>query len=64
MMLVALLARPWVLRVRRTGAVPRVLADDMRVYAHGAQAGTCAIQAFRVTLDFVHDIGGAVAPTK
>eukprot|EP00974_Lingulodinium_polyedra_P108654 10517274-Lingulodinium_polyedra.AAC.1 len=30
MMCVALLARPWVLGVRRTGAVPRVLADDMR----------------------------------
>eukprot|EP00974_Lingulodinium_polyedra_P000462 46200-Lingulodinium_polyedra.AAC.1 len=33
MMLVALLSRPWILAVRRVGAIPRVLADDTRVYA-------------------------------
>eukprot|EP00974_Lingulodinium_polyedra_P052653 5064967-Lingulodinium_polyedra.AAC.1 len=30
MMLVALLPRPWILAVRRAGAIPRVLADDTR----------------------------------
>eukprot|EP00974_Lingulodinium_polyedra_P050360 4842455-Lingulodinium_polyedra.AAC.1 len=30
MMFVALLSRPWVLAVRRVGAIPRVLADGMR----------------------------------
>eukprot|EP00974_Lingulodinium_polyedra_P133607 11226280-Lingulodinium_polyedra.AAC.1 len=30
MMLVALLSRPWMLTVRRAGAIPRVLADDTR----------------------------------
>eukprot|EP00974_Lingulodinium_polyedra_P040301 3869569-Lingulodinium_polyedra.AAC.1 len=32
-MLVALLAKPWMLRARRLGALARVLADDTRVYA-------------------------------
>eukprot|EP00974_Lingulodinium_polyedra_P019520 1885770-Lingulodinium_polyedra.AAC.1 len=38
MMRVALLSRPWVLTTRKVGATPRVLTDDMRVFAHGRDA--------------------------
>eukprot|EP00974_Lingulodinium_polyedra_P083617 8095911-Lingulodinium_polyedra.AAC.1 len=63
-MLVALLARPWILAARRIGAVPRVLADDMRVYARGRDAPQRAARACRATPDFVDQIGGAIAPAK
>eukprot|EP00974_Lingulodinium_polyedra_P076853 7439786-Lingulodinium_polyedra.AAC.1 len=63
-MLLALSPRPWMLAARRVGAIPRVLADDTRVYARGHNAPRRAAGAFRVTQDFVAHMGGAIAPAK
>eukprot|EP00974_Lingulodinium_polyedra_P022071 2131226-Lingulodinium_polyedra.AAC.1 len=64
MLLAASFSRPWILAVRRAGAVQRVLADDTRVFAHGHDALDRSAGAFRIAHEFVRRVGGAIAPAK
>ena len=64
MTFLALLMRPWILRVRAVGAIPRVLADDMSVMAKGGQHFHATTQAMTITQIYVRDIGGTVSGPK
>ena len=52
MMLIAFLLRPWVLLMIRLGGVPRILADDMLVYAQGTNLYFIFIGRFKDIADF------------
>ncbi len=64
MMFIAFMLRPWIMQTRRLGAVPRVLADDILVFAQGDQHEKVFQQAFDNTHAYIAKIGGLLAPAK
>ena len=64
MLMVAFMFRPWVNMVKTLGGVPRVLADDILVAAHGPAHLQTFASAFHSTLCYIQDIGATIAPDK
>ena len=64
MLMVAFMFKPWVNMIVSVRVVPRVLADDILVAAHGTFHAQAFDTGFRTTLQYVHDIGAAIAPDK
>ena len=64
MMLIALLLRPWVLKMRSLAAFPRVLADDIQLLATGPKHFETFEYAFSKTHTNLDDMGAQLAPTK
>lgn len=60
----ALLMRPWILRTRAVGAVPRVLADDMSLCTTGEAHFRATCSGMRITQLYVRAIGGRVSAPK
>ena len=61
MTFLALLLRPWILRVRAVHAIPRVLADDMSVAATGRGHLEATIAAMTISHSYVRAVGGRVS---
>ena len=64
MLMVAFMFKPWVNMLSAKQAVPRVLADDIMVAAHGPEHLSSFVYAFDLTLAYIQDIGAAIAPQK
>ena len=64
MLMVAFIFKPWVNMIVSSGAVPRVLADDILVAASGDDHKSSFVEAFHATLQYIKDIGATVAPDK
>ena len=64
MMYIAFLLRPWICKMDEMGAVPRILADDILLFAQGPKHEEVFKQAFEATHVFVADIGANLAPAK
>ena len=64
MMIIALLMRPWLLIIQQTKAKPRVLADDVFLFATGEWHVEQLTQGYTATLQYIEDIGGRTAPEK
>ena len=64
MMFIAFLLRPWIILMRKIKAVPRILADDIFVFAQGERHENVFKDAFDITHSFMKDIGAELAPTK
>ena len=64
MMIVALITRPWIQLIKRTGACPIVLADDIMLYSVGPQHEQKLMAAYNVTHQYLADLGAKLAPTK
>eukprot|EP00969_Alexandrium_andersonii_P179098 7917782-Alexandrium_andersonii.AAC.1 len=63
----ALVMRPWILRLRQTGAVPRLLADDFHVWAepdHERSEEEVLTDSLQATLVYLHEVGGRPQPAK
>ena len=63
-MFIAFLLRPWIIIMRAVGATPRILADDILVFAQGETHEATFKQAFDITHIFMRDIGAELAPAK
>ena len=72
MMILALIARPWILYMQQMGVTPRTLADDLMITMTSPEAtqadddgmlDTLCIAA-EATFDFIHDMGGRPSPNK
>ena len=61
---IALLLRPWMQQVHTLGVMPRTLADDIMLLVTGSRALHVFSQAFHLTLEQLHDLGGKIAPSK
>ena len=57
-MVLSLVLRVWTEQTRERGAIPRVLADDLLVVAHGPNHTTIFKNAFNDMFFFLIDIGG------
>ena len=64
MTFIALLFRPWIVRMRQLGVTPRVLADDILITAEGTGQYMEFCAAYDATIEYVTDIGGKMAPDK
>ena len=64
MMLIAFLLHPWAKMVRAMRATPRALADDLLVFATGADHEAVFMRAYEATLDYIKALGAKVAPGK
>ena len=64
MMLIAFLLRPWISVMKNIGAIPRILADDILVFAKGLDHEAVFLRAFEATHVFFDDIGAQLAPSK
>ena len=72
MMILALIARPWILYMQQMGATPRTLADDLMLTMtspeptqgddDGMMDTLCV--AVEASLEFIHDMGGKPSPHK
>ena len=64
MMLIVFLLRPWIIIMKTLNATPRILADDILVFAEGHDHEQKFKQAFEATHIFLADIGARLAPSK
>ena len=64
MMIMALLARLWILQTRTTNVRTRILADDILVLASGKFHLKDFVEAFTNPLNFFIDIGGRISAEK
>ena len=64
MMMIALLLRPWVHVVKKVGATPKVLADDILVVASGNRCTAVYASALDLTHQYMEDIGAKVSIKK
>ena len=64
MMLIAFLLKPWITATKQMGAKPRILADDIMVYAIGEGHEETFRRASDLTHEYVADIGAKLAPAK
>ena len=64
MMVIAFLMRPWLLIMQATTLKPRVLADDVFLFATGEWHVEHFTQGYTATLQYIEDIGGRTAPEK
>ena len=56
-LMVAILLRPWVHKMRTLGLVPRVLADDVLLTAHGEHCTDNFARGLYLTHEYLNDIG-------
>ena len=61
MNMVALLMRPWILKMKENGIEPRTLADDFFFYANGDDHEIKSVKGMEISLQFFEDIGAEVA---
>ena len=64
MNMVALLMRPWILKMKENGIEPRTLADDLFFYANGKDHEIKSVKGMEISLQFVEDIGANVEKNK
>ena len=64
MVFMAYLMRPWVLKMKKMEAKPRVLADDIMVSISGAESYDRFVPIFDATIQYCIDLGARVAPDK
>lgn len=65
MVMVALIMRPWIIRMRRiAGIACYILADDVLVLAEGPDMVRRLAEALNSTHEFLQDMGAKVAPAK
>ena len=64
MNMVALLMRPWIMKMKDNGIEPRTLADDLFFFTKGENNEQEAIKGMEMSLQFFEDIGAKVAPKK
>ena len=61
MNMVALLMRPWILKMKENGIEPRTLADDLFLYANGEDHEIKSVKGMEISLQFFEGIGAKVA---
>eukprot|EP00969_Alexandrium_andersonii_P216979 9583711-Alexandrium_andersonii.AAC.1 len=64
MSIVALLTLPWLKLCHVFSSVPRLLADDIRVIAHGEGASAKAAAGLASLLSYVAVLGGSISATS
>jgi hypothetical protein len=64
MMMTALLMRPWMEQMRKAAVAPRILADDLQIFAAGPRHLENMSYAFDLTHEHMEDMGANIAPTK
>ena len=64
MLVIGSLLKPWISMSRTLAVVPRMLADDLYIYARGINCAENLKAALNFTHAFLHDMGAAVAPKK
>ena len=64
MTLIALLMRPWLLQMRNASVVPRILADDLFMYASRMKHASALIKGMQMSRQYFHDVGARVADNK
>merc|ERR1712197_13010 len=64
MALVALLMRPWILTMREQQVEPRVLADDLFLYANRQFHASKMVNGMNMSRQYFVDIGALVADKK
>ena len=64
MTLIALLMKPWISYMRQEQLTPRVLADDLFIYATREQHASKAAVGMRLSREYFVDIGAQVADSK
>ena len=64
MNMVALLMRPWIMKMKENGIEPRTLADDLFFFANGKDHEEKPIKGMEISLQFFQDIGAKVAKNK
>ena len=64
MMMIALLMTPWISAMDEIKIMPRILADDLLVTAHGRYHRSKAVQAMEMSIEYFQDIGAKVATNK
>eukprot|EP00969_Alexandrium_andersonii_P301983 13348982-Alexandrium_andersonii.AAC.1 len=66
-MMLAFLMRPWVVKCRGLGLIPRLLADDFHIWAEAdGRKGAAAVlgDGLEATLQFLDKVGGRPQPPK
>merc|ERR1712218_145265 len=64
MALVALLVRPWLSCMRANQVEPRVLADDLFMYASRQRHAATAVKGMNISRQYFTDLGAKVASNK
>ena len=64
MTLIALLMRPWILHMRSNHLTPRVLADDLFIYASRDNHADNTAKGMQMSRTYFQDIGAKVADNK
>ena len=64
MMVVALILRPWIMQMREAAVMPRILADDLQIFASGPRRLENLEHAFNLTHEHLEDMGAKIAPAK
>ena len=64
MMIIALLMRPWTLKVEKEGCKPRILADDMALSASGPGHTKRFHAGYTKTIEYLGDMGAIIAKDK
>jgi hypothetical protein len=64
LMMIAYLLRPWIMKMRSMQVTPRVLADDILLFARGEGHETRFKQAYDATHAYINDMGASMAPSK
>ena len=64
MAFVALLMRPWIMYMREHNVEPRVLADDLFLYATRTKHASKAVQGMQLSRQYFADIGAKIADKK
>ena len=60
MRFLAIITHPWILKMKSINTIPRVLADDLMIYATGLHATTNIARALLLTHEYILDIRGMV----
>ena len=63
-MIIALHMRPWLIIMESIRVQPRVLADDVLLYARGEWHLERFVQGYIITLQYIQDMGAKTAPEK
>ncbi len=64
MRFLAIITHPWTLKMKSLNIIPRVLADDLMIYATGLHSTTNIALALLLTHEYILDIRGKVKTEK
>jgi hypothetical protein len=64
MRFLAIITHPWILKMKSINIIPRVLADDLMIYATGLHSTTNTALALLLTHEYILDIRGMVKTEK